>query len=55
MDKHVARDLFFTLPPALFFLLLFFTLGTPWNYIFLALAIVFFILAVRVVRAARFN
>ena len=55
MDKHVTRDLFFTLPPAFFFLVLYFTLGTPWNYIFLGLSVVFFILAINVLRAARYN
>ena len=55
MDKHLARDLFFTLPPAGFFLLLFFKLGTPWSYIFLVLSVVFFILAMRAIRSARYN
>ena len=49
-DRHrIAKELFFTLPPAGFFLLLFFKLGAPWSYAFLALALVFFYLAVRVV------
>ena len=40
LDRHLARDLFFTLPPAGFFLLLFFKLGAPWSYVFLALSVV---------------
>jgi hypothetical protein len=55
LDRHVARDLFFTLPPAGFFLMLFFLLGTPWAYVPLALSIVFFILAADVVRKSRYN
>ncbi len=52
--KLLARDLFFTLPPAGFFLLLFFKLGSPWSYIFLALSVVFFVLAIRVVMKSRY-
>ena len=52
--KLLARDLFFTLPPAGFFLLLFFKLGAPWSYIFLALSVVFFVLAIRVVMKSRY-
>ncbi len=52
--RLLARDLFFTLPPAGFFLLLFFKLGAPWSYIFLALSVVFFVLAIRVVMKSRY-
>ena len=52
--RHLARALFFTLPPAGFFLLLFFKLGIPWNYIFLALSVVVFVLAIRVVMKSRY-
>ena len=55
LDRHVARDLFFTLPPAGFFLLLFIKLGEPWSYIFLVLSIVFFVLAIRVIIKSRYN
>ena len=55
LDKHAARDLFFTLPPAGFFLLLFIKLGEPWSYVFLVLSIVFFVLAIRVVIKSRYN
>ena len=51
--RHLAKDLFFTLPPAGFFLLLFFKLGAPWSYVFLALSVLFFVLAVRVVIESR--
>jgi hypothetical protein len=51
--RRIAKELFFTLPPAGFFLLLFFKLGTPWSYVFLALSVVFFVLAVRVVIESR--
>jgi hypothetical protein len=47
--RRIAKELFFTLPPAGFFLLLFFKLGAPWSYVFLALSVVFFYLAARVV------
>jgi succinate-acetate transporter protein len=46
---HVARDLFFTLPPAGFFLILYLEEATPFNWLFLALSVTFFVLAVRVV------
>lgn len=46
---HVARDLFFTLPPAGFFLLLYFEAATPFNWLFLVLSVTFFLLAARVV------
>ena len=52
--RYLARDLFFTLPPAGFFLLLFFKLGAPWSYVFLALSVVFFVLAIRVVMKSRY-
>ena len=55
MNRHLARDLFFTLPPAGFFLLLFFKLGAPWSYIFLGLSVVFFVLAVRSVTKGRYD
>jgi uncharacterized membrane protein YdbT with pleckstrin-like domain len=55
LDRHLARDLFFTLPPAGFFLLLFFKVGDPWNYIFLVLSVIFFVLAIRAVRKSRYN
>jgi len=55
LNRHIARDLFFTLPPAGFFLLLFFKLGAPWSYIFLALSVVFFVLAIRVVMKSRYD
>ncbi len=45
----MAKPLFFPLPPAGFFLLLFFKLDAPWSYVFLALSVLFFILAARVV------
>jgi len=49
-DRRVmAKKLFFTLPPAGFFLLLFFKLTAPWSYVLLALSVLFFILAARVV------
>jgi len=51
--RHTLRDLFFTLPPAGFFLLLFFRLGEPWSYVFLVLSIAFFVLAVRVLFQSR--
>jgi hypothetical protein len=54
-NRHLARDLFFTLPPAGFFLLLFFKLGEPWSYVFLGLSIVFFVLAARVVMKSRYD
>ena len=53
--RNTLRDLFFTLPPAGFFLLLFFKLGEPWNYVFLALSIVFFVLAARVLIKSRYD
>ena len=53
-SKLLARDLFFTLPPAGLFLLLFFKLGAPWSYVFLALSVVFFVLAIRVVMKSRY-
>jgi hypothetical protein len=53
--QRTVRDLFFTLPPAGFFLLLFFKLGQPWNYVFLALSLVFFVLALRVVLKGRYD
>lgn len=52
--KFLARDLFFTLPPAGLFLLLFFKLDAPWSYAFLALSVVFFVLAIRVVMKSRY-
>jgi hypothetical protein len=55
LDRHLARDLFFTLPPAGFFLLLFFKVGAPWSYVFLALSIFFFVLAIRVVMKSRYD
>jgi hypothetical protein len=55
LDRHLARDLFFTLPPAGFFLLLFFKLGTPWSYIFLGLSVLFFILALQAIAKTRYN
>jgi hypothetical protein len=55
LDRHLARDLFFTLPPAGFFLLLFFKVGAPWSYVFLALSIFFFVLAIRVVMKNRYD
>ena len=54
-NRHLARDLFFTLPPAGFFLLLFFKLGTPWNYVFLGLSVVFLILAIQVIVKNRYD
>ena len=52
--KLLARGLFFTLPPAGFFLLLFFKLGSPWSYVFLALSVVFVALAIRAVMKSRY-
>jgi len=45
---HIARGLFFTLPPAGFFLLMAFKAASPWSWVFLGLALVFFGLALRV-------
>jgi len=53
--QRTVRDLFFTLPPAGFFLLLFFKLGEPWNYLFLVLSIVFLVLAARVLIQSRYD
>ena len=55
LNRHLALDLFFTLPPAALFLLLFFTLGRPWNYVFLGLSVVFFLLALRSIRKTRYD
>jgi len=53
--RNTLRDLFFTLPPAGFFLLLFFKLSEPWNYLFLVLSIIFFVLAARAVVKSRYD
>ena len=53
--QNTIRDLFFTLPPAGFFLLLFFKLEQPWSYVFLGLSILFFVLALRVVVQGRYD
>ena len=53
--QTTVRDLFFTLPPAGFFLLLFFKLEQPWSIVFLVLSLIFFMLAIRVVIQSRYD
>ncbi len=55
LNRHLALDLFFTLPPAAVFLLLFFKLGAPWSYVFLGLSVVFLLLALRAIWKTRYD
>ncbi|MBE9505576.1 MAG: hypothetical protein IMY84_02065 [Chloroflexi bacterium] len=49
VSAFTAKPTFFTLPPAGFFLQLFFKPGAPWSYVLLALSVLFFFLTARVV------